>query len=87
MFWVGGASLAIIFLSAKAYINNRDKWSDSSYSRSSSKLFYLFRQGSAVILILAGAMIFMLTIVCYFKGFQIHLSSEMPFHLDVITNS
>jgi hypothetical protein len=85
MFWIAGGSLIIIFYSIRAYINNKQRWDIQKYPRDISRLYFWILQNSNILLTLAGILFFMLAIVCYIKGFQIHFSSDYTYHLHIET--
>ncbi len=79
MFWIGVGSILIVFFSIRAYLNNKK----NRRNRALSQTYYLLLQGGNIVLIIAGLVFLMLAIVCHVKGFQIHFSSDYPYHIQI----
>jgi len=81
MFWIGSGALIIIFLSFRAYINNRIKFQKKIIRDQHSRLYFYLMQGINITLIISGLLFLMLAIVSHVNGFEVIFSSEYDYHL------
>ena len=85
MFWIGSGSLIIIFFGIKAFLNNKRRWKSRGYPQKFNHFYFLTLQGATLLLIFAGVLFFMLSVVCHINGFQLHFSSDYLYHLHIST--
>ena len=81
MFWIGSGALIIIFLSFRAYNNNRIKFQKKIIRDQHSRLYFYLMQGINITLIISGLLFLMLAIVSHVNGFEVIFSSEYDYHL------
>lgn len=81
MFWVSSGSLILIFLSIRAFLNNRRRWTTQKSFK--NRFYYWFLQGATLLLIIAGVLFFMLAVVSHFQGYEIHFSSDHSYHMHI----
>ncbi len=81
MFWIGSGALIIIFLSFRAYINNRIKFHKKIIRDQHSRLYFYLMQGINITLIISGLLFLMLAIVSHVNGFEVIFSSEYDYHI------
>jgi hypothetical protein len=86
MFWIGSGALVIIFLSFRAYINNRSKFQKKIIRGRYSRLYFYLLQGANIVLIISGLLFLMLAIVSHVNGFEVVFSSEYDYHLKLNGN-
>ena len=84
MFWIGSGALVIIFLSFRAYINNRNNFHKKVIRNQYSRLYFYLLQGLNIALIISGLLFLMLAIVSHVNGFEVIFSSEYDYHLKLI---
>jgi hypothetical protein len=87
MFWISTGSLLIVFLSLRAYFNNTRRWRARKFPKNFSKLYFYILQGGNILFIVAGVLFFMLSVVCYVKGFKIQLSSDLIYQIKILPES
>ena len=81
MFWISSGALVIIFLSFRAYTNNRNKFRKKIIRDQYFRLYFYLLQGINIILIISGLLFLMLAIVSHVNGFEVIFSSEYDYHL------
>lgn len=85
MFWIGAASILIIFYSSRAYLNNNRRWKNRNFPQQFSRIYFLLLQGGNLILVIAGVLFLMLAIVSHVKGFEISFSSDFLYHMKILS--
>lgn len=84
MFWIGTGSLIIIFFGIRAYLNNAYRWRMRQFPQGFSRMLYLLLQTVNIAVIFAAVMFFMLAIVGYINGYQVHFSSDVSYHIQIL---
>lgn len=85
MFWIGSGALTIIFLSFRAYINNRNDFYKKVIHNKYSRLYYYLLQMINIVLIISGLLFMILALVSHVNGFEVIFSSEFDYHIKVIS--
>lgn len=84
MFWLATGSLIIIFFGTRAYLNNAYRWRMRQFPQGFSRLLYLLLQAFNVLIIFAAVMFFMLAIVGFINGYQVHFSSDYSYAIQIL---
>lgn len=85
MFWIGAGSTFVIFFGIKSFLNNNKRWQNRQFYQSSRILFWVLQVGN-ILLIVAGILFLMLSIVSHVNGFEIIFSSEYTYHMQINDN-
>lgn len=82
MFWIGAGSSLIIFFGIRSFLNNNKRWQNRQFLQSSRVLFWILQSGN-ILIIVAGILFLMLSIVSHVNGFEVIFSSEHSYHMQI----
>jgi len=87
MYWIGAGSLIVVFFSIRAYLNNAYRWRTPKFPQNYSRMYFYILQGLNILLVIAGVLFLMLSIVCQVKRYHIQFLSSSPYRIEILTGS